>query len=139
MRNADGPTGGRRTTWLSRREAVGQTALPLAPPPEGPSLPVRTTVPFSGRSAQSRHHSHRAAERVRGKDGTRGARYLDLLKQAGPKSDHQAAEALHVPLSTVNGIRNRRWIRPLIEEVGETTSPNGCPCSTWGLRSQKEL
>jgi hypothetical protein len=140
MRNTDGPeasAGRRRTTWLHRREAAGQCPLPLATAPERPLAgrpPSPPTVPFTGRSPQSRHHSHQAAQRARAKDGSRTAAYLALLAAHGPLSDHAAAARLGFLLQTVNGIRNRTWIRPLVDEVGKTMSPNGSPCSTWDLR-----
>ena len=145
MRNTDGPeasAGKRRTTWLQRREAAGQCPLPLKTASDVvaahvPAVP--RTVPFTGRSPQARHHSHQAAERARAKDGSRTAAYLALLAAHGPLSDHEAAHRLGFLLQTVNGIRNRRWIRDRwIEEVGKTMSPNGCPCSTWGLKAARE-
>jgi hypothetical protein len=128
-----------RRSWHQRREDAGQVALPLSTvpdlPPLHPQTPPPASVPFSGRSPQSRHHSHQAAQRARAKDGSRPALYLALLAAHGPLSDHESARRLGCPLSSINGLRNRGWIRKLVEEVGKTTSPNGSPCSTWGLKT----
>jgi len=124
---------GMRRSWHQRREDTGQCPLSFEAPPVSVVPPPPSSVPFAGRSPRSRHHSQQAAQRARAQDGSRTARYLDLLARYGPLSDHEAARRLGFLLQTVNGIRNRKWIRPLIEEVGTTMSPNGSPCSTWGL------
>jgi hypothetical protein len=66
------------------------------------------TLPFSGTTPISRHHSAQAADRAAVTRGKRTREYLELLAHIGPAgvTDHDAARMLGLPLSSVNSIRN---------------------------------
>jgi hypothetical protein len=68
--------------------------------------PAQGGLPFSGKTAISRHTSYLAALAAQnGREHKRG-RYLAWLKANGPATDHQAVDALGFPLSTICSLRN---------------------------------
>lgn len=72
---------------------VGPTGRPLDPPP------------IAGRSLQSRHASATGASAVVHTWAWRQSAYLQLMRQAGPLTDHEAAAVLKLPLSSINSVR----------------------------------
>lgn len=66
------------------------------------------SLPFSGRTPISRHHSAQAAHQAAEKRGRKTLEYLELLAKVGEAgvTDHDAARMLGVPLSSINSIRN---------------------------------
>lgn len=80
------------------------------------------------------HESYRAAVKASATRGVKTAAYLRLLYQQGPLTDHEAAGALDLPLSSINSIRNGAMHSGLVER-GSTTrvSQYGSPCRTWYL------
>lgn len=66
------------------------------------------SLPFSGVTPIARHHSYEAAVDASKTRGKRTREYLDLLEKVGTGgiTDHQAAQMLGLPLSSVNSIRN---------------------------------
>lgn len=59
-------------------------------------------IPFQRGS----HSSYTGALSAAVHRGRQTQRYLELLKTLGARTDHQAATLLHLPLSSVNSIRN---------------------------------
>ena len=85
-------------------------------------------LPFAGRTPLARHHSYLAAEAAAPTRATKTARYLAWLREYGPASDHQAAEALRLPLSSICSIRNGVMD---VEPAGATMSPWNRRCTLW--------
>lgn len=88
-------------------------------------------LPFAGGS----HESFQAAVRADSTRQTKTRAYLRLLYGRGPTTDHEAASALKVPLSSVCSIRNGAIHAGLVEK-GSTTkrSPyGGNRCRNWLL------
>jgi len=86
------------------------------------------SLPFSGRTPLARHHSYLSAEAAAPTRATKTARYLAWLREYGPASDHQAAEALRLPLSSICSIRNGVMD---VEPAGATMSPWNRRCTLW--------
>jgi len=87
-------------------------------------------IPF----ARDSHTSWKAAESVATSRKTKGSRYLRLLAERGPQTDHEAASALVLPLQSINSIRNGLMMASLVERgTEERASPYGKACSTWQL------
>lgn len=93
------------------------------------------SLPFSGSTPISRHHSAQAAQQAAEKRGRRTLEYLELLARVGDAglTDHDAARMLGVPLSSVNSIRN--GCGQLIEPAKESgVSPYGRTVTKWKRR-----
>ena len=117
-----------------------QPTLPLDPTPA--RVP---TLPHRGRTAVSRACSREAAQRAAGGRPTKTARYLVFLEEHGPASDHQAAAALGVPLSSICSIRNgiidraeEAGQRAPIVPVSKRLGPYGADVTIWGLAGRRE-
>ncbi len=69
---------------------------------------TRTGLPWSGRTAISRHRSAQAAQQASATRVTKTMQYIALIEKYGRVgiSDHQASKAMGWPLSSVNSIRN---------------------------------
>lgn len=89
-------------------------------------------LPFSGRTPLARHHSYLAAEAAHATRGAKTAAYLAWLRAHGPASDHEAADALGWPLSSICSIRN--GVSDQVRAVGRTISPYGRACTSWEVR-----
>lgn len=92
-------------------------------------------LPFSGRSPISRHHSALAAQQASAGRVTKTLRYLEILQHAGARglTDHEAAAAMGVPLSSICSIRNGSG--PLVEPSDEHgLSPFGKRVTRWRHR-----
>src|SRR5688572_17593250 len=93
-------------------------------------MPYVQGLPFATGS-QTSYKAARDAARSR---GAKTARYLSLLSVKGPLTDHEAAAALTLPLSSINSIRNNTVDCGLVERgTLERPSPYGKSCSTWAL------
>jgi DNA-binding MarR family transcriptional regulator len=87
-------------------------------------------IPF----ARGSHASYKAAVSVSLTRKTKTVRYLRHLSIHGPQTDHEAAAALALPLSSVCSIRNNVVDAGLVERgTVERDSPYGRACSTWYL------
>lgn len=100
------------------------------------------SLPYSGRTSISRHHSAKAAQAAAETRVTKTLQYLELLKHAGDHglTDHEAAAAMGValrvkqfPLSSVCSIRNGAG--PLVVPSPEPgVSPFGKSVTRWRHR-----
>lgn len=87
-------------------------------------------LPFAAGS----HTSHKAAVSAAVTRKTKTARYLRLLAEKGARTDHEAHQALGLPLSSICSIRNNVVDCGLVVRgVEERTSPYGRACATWRL------
>lgn len=91
-----------------------------------------SSLPFSGSTPISRHHSALAAEHASVHRGKHTRAYLALLTQVGESgvTDHQAAQMLGLPLSSICSIRNgcSDHVRPCAESA---LSPFGRRVTKW--------
>ncbi len=93
------------------------------------------SLPFSGSTPISRHHSAQAAQHAAEKRGRRTLEYLALLSEVGEAgvTDHDAARMLGLPLSSINSIRN--GCGELVEPANrEGLSPYGRTVTCWKRR-----
>ncbi len=99
------------------------------------------SLPFHGESAVARQHSATGAAAAQEKRATHTKHYLDLLKEhgGGGCSDHEAAQALGYPLSSINSIRNgvKRLVWPA--DTAQESPVNPCIKRTrWRLATEAE-
>lgn len=78
------------------------------------------SLPIAGRTPATRHASATGAQAAAPSRGRLSVAYLELLRVAGPLSDHAAAKALGCCLSSVNSTRN--GLGGLVEPSGEFES-----------------
>jgi hypothetical protein len=84
--------------------------------------------------ARGSHTSQKAAVAASARRGPKTARYLRLLAEKGARTDHEAAGALNLPLSSICSIRNSAVDCGLVARgAEERPSPYGKACSTWLL------
>lgn len=84
--------------------------------------------------ARDSHTSHKAAVSAAANRKTKTAKYLRLLSQKGPQTDHESAAALSLPLSSICSIWNNAVDCGLVVRGSEERpSPYGKQCSTWRL------
>src|SRR3954470_6262511 len=99
------------------------------------------TLPFSGSTPLSCHHSASAAMDAAKTRGIETRRYLDLLATAPAVgfSDHEAAKALGLGLSSINSIRNgvALLVWPADRVERNPTRPN-IKRTCWRLASPEE-
>jgi hypothetical protein len=74
------------------------------------------TLPVSGRTPGARHASSTGAQVAALTRGDATRRYLALLREGGPLSDHEAARMMGCGTSSINSIRN--GCRGLVAESG---------------------
>jgi len=84
-------------------------------------------LPFAPNS----HTSYKAALHAEPGRELKKAKYLRCLQEYGPLSDHQAAELLRLPLSSICSIRN--GVRAQLVKNGTGTSPYGRTVDLWRL------
>lgn len=97
-----------------------------------PSLDFTAQLPIAGKTPRSRHHSHSGAVRAAKDRGQLSVAYLQLLRVAGPLSDHEAAHALGRLVSSLNSTRN--GLGDLIVDSGEVEiTPWHTKRTKWGL------
>jgi hypothetical protein len=88
---------------------------------------TENALPFAAGSPESFHAAQHAAAARETKTRT----YLRYLAQS-PATDHEAAAALGLPLSSINSIRN--GVALLVEKTPETReSMYGHPCRVYAL------
>lgn len=87
-------------------------------------------LPFAADS----HESYQAAIHAAKSRGVKTRRYLRLLAERGPLTDHEVHAITGWPLSSINSIRNGVMSCGLVEKGSDTKlSPYGMPCRTWQL------
>lgn len=91
-------------------------------------------LPFSGRTAQSRHTSYLAAVAAQAGRSHKRGQYLAWLKANGPATDHQAAEQLGFQLSTICSLRNGCFDRAEVEACGIVEGAYGRKVTLWRSR-----
>lgn len=64
------------------------------------------SLPVSGETPEARHASATGSQRAAKSRADLAVRYIALLKALGPLSDHEAARALGVGLSSINSTRD---------------------------------
>lgn len=74
------------------------------------------SLPFSGVTPESRSASQSGAQCAAPVRGRQTQRYVDLLRKLGPQTDHDAADYLDLPLSSICSIRN--GAKALVEPWG---------------------
>jgi hypothetical protein len=99
---------------------------------------TREGLPWSGRTAISKHRSAQAAQAAAQTRVFKSLRYLDLLTEAGARglSDHETHAATGWPISSVCSIRGGLMEAGLVvpgERVG--VSPYGRAVTTWVKRA----
>lgn len=90
---------------------------------------------ISGNTANSRENSAASAEQVRERAKTQCERYLGLLRELGPLTDHEAAEFLGIPLGSVHARRHQCMDAGLVCDSGNSkvSGPFDRVCTLWGL------
>lgn len=92
-----------------------------------PYLDDAPRLPFAPRS----HTSYKAAQAAQRGHGEKTLNYLRLLQEHAPLSDHQAAELLGVPLSSICSIRN--IVKDKLQKDGTAMSPYNRIVDCWRL------
>lgn len=86
-------------------------------------------LPFAAGS----HESHQAAIQAEATRGDKTRSYLRALR-AGGKTDHEAADATGMPLSSICSIRNGAIVLRLVQKTNDRReSSHGQPCRVWAL------
>lgn len=99
---------------------------------------AQQALPFAGRTPLARHCSRLGAEGAAIRAASQVAHYLRLLLDHGPQTDHEAARALGIPVTSVCARRGwcideRYHPTPLVEAAGKKPGPFGTPNVTWQL------
>jgi hypothetical protein len=92
-----------------------------------PYLDSEPRLPFAPNS----HTSYCAAKAAQRGRGEKTEKYLRCLQEYGPISDHQAADLLKLPLSSICSIRNS--CREKLVKDGTGTSPYGRTVDLWRI------
>jgi predicted ArsR family transcriptional regulator len=66
--------------------------------------------------------------------GRQAARVLELLAARGPLTDHQLADALGLPLASINSTRHMLVKRGLVMAVDHVLGVGSALRTRWGLR-----
>lgn len=96
--------------------------------------PGQGALPFSGRTQTSRHTSYLAAVAAQATRPLKRTRYLAWLQANGPATDHQAADALGYPLSTICSLRNGCFDRAEVEAHDDVMGAYGRRVTRWRAR-----
>lgn len=91
------------------------------------------SLPFQGSEPISRQNSYAGAQAAEPRAGSQALKLLMLYRDHGPKTDHEAAEALHLPLATINA--RRGWLRDrgFVKTERSKPGPFGTRNSVWEL------
>jgi hypothetical protein len=89
------------------------------------------SLPWSGKTPTSRHCSERAAVTAAQTRTWKMDQYLTYLTRVGRASDHQAADDLGWPLSSICSIRNGWFDRGRIEVAGTIEGKYGKKVTLW--------
>jgi hypothetical protein len=92
---------------------------------------MQPDLPWSGKTPTSAHCSQQAAVSAAATRVYKSQRYLDWLRQRGRLSDHQAADDLNWPLSSICSIRNGLVDRGQVEVAGTIEGKYGKRVSLW--------
>lgn len=92
------------------------------------------SLPWSGKTATSRHCSERAAVSAAATRQWKSDRYLAWLRSVREATDHGAAEHFNWPLSSICSIRNGLVDRGLVEAVGTCAGRYGKKVTIWRAR-----
>lgn len=87
---------------------------------------------FRGNTTSTKHAGWTGARQAVRTLGEKTSAYLQLLNQAGALTDHEAAELMHVGLSTINSIRNNLIDGAAQREQSPPIVPDGFDLHTWG-------
>jgi hypothetical protein len=90
-------------------------------------------LPFSGSEPLSRHCSHAGAHAAQPRAGSQALRLLLLYREQGPHTDHEAAEALGLPLATICARRGFLVKKCFVSAVGSRPGPFQTRNTLWGL------
>lgn len=96
-----------------------------------PYTESQPSLPWSGKTPQSRHCSQQAAVSAAATRVYKSQRYLDWLRRVGRASDHQAADDLGWPLSSICSIRNGLFDRGQIAVAGTIEGKYGKTVTLW--------
>lgn len=125
--------------WRDRLESTHQLSAGSSRAFEGQGSRTpftQTGLPF----AKGSHTSRKAAIAAAPNRKTKTARYLRLLAERGPLTDHEAHDALGGPLSGICSVRNGAVACGLVVRgVEERSSPWSRACATWRLTEAGEL
>ena len=92
---------------------------------------MQPDLPWSGKTAVSRHCSQQAAVSAAATRVYKSQRYLDWLRRVGRATDHQASDALGWPLSSICSIRNGLFDRGQISASGTIEGKYGKTVTLW--------
>lgn len=105
---------------------------------DGPELMPYTdshpSLPFSGKTATSRHTSYLAGVAAARTRGAKSQAYLEWLQAVGQGTDWAAAEHFTWPLSSVCSIRNNLVDKGLVEVCGICQGRYGKRVALWRVR-----
>ncbi len=91
-------------------------------------------LPFSGNEIIARHCSAEGARAASPRAGSQAWRLFLLYRESGPQTDHEASQALALPLATI--CARRGWLvdRGLVEAQGSKRGPYGTRNTRWAAR-----
>ncbi len=90
-------------------------------------------LPFQGSVTVSRHCSWAGAVRAIPRAGSQALRLLEIYRDRGPLTDHESADALGLPLATINARRSYLIKRGWVQAKGTKYGPYGTANTIWGL------
>ena len=89
------------------------------------------TAPVAGATPAARHSSWTGAKHATKAMGAKMTALLQLLEHHGPKTDHEAAQVLGCPLSSICSCRNG-LVRYSVNYGGFQIVPDGFDTVEWG-------
>lgn len=94
-------------------------------------------IPWQGRSSIAAHASYQSAASVtKAERQTKRRCYLQQLQRVGRATDHEMAQQLGWPLSSVCSIRNACVQDGDVEAADLVTGPYGKPNARWRVRRE---
>lgn len=96
-----------------------------------PVTDTQPSLPWSGKTPTSRHCSHQAAVSAAQTRVYKSHVYVEWLLRMGRLSDHQAADDLGWPLSSICSIRNGLVDRGKVEVAGTIEGKYGKRVTLW--------
>lgn len=90
-------------------------------------------LPFSGSIQLSRHCSYQGAKAAEPRAGTQAWRLFALYRERGAQTDHQAVDALSLPLATICARRGFLVQQGLVVACGTQPGPCGTANTRWML------
>lgn len=98
-----------------------------------PTIGAHPSLPFSGVEPIARHCSWLGATRALPRAGSQALRLLEAYRDRGPLTDHEAADALGLPLATINARRADLIKRGWVHAKGTKHGPYGAANTLWAL------